>query len=304
MSEVNSAPVNAPVESSAPVESNAPVESSVAEKPQSASLERQMPKKQKFKYKADGQEIEEELDETEITNRLSLAKAAHKRMQEAAKTTKQVEQFIERLKNDPISILTNDKLMGQQKFREIAEQFLIKQLELEQMSPEQKRFMENENKLKEYERKEQERVKAEEAQKMQELERHWANQYEQTIISALQSSELPKNQYTVKRMAELLQKNLAMGLDLEPQQLAQLVREDYMLEHKSLIKDATPEQLLAIFGEDVVNKIRKHDLAKLKVSNPKPRVEAQPRNEEPEKRMSPREYTEFLKQKWAHTQNK
>ena len=36
-------------------------------------------------------------------------------------------------------------------------------------------------------------------------------------------------------MAELMQKNIQLGLDLEPQYIAQLVKEDYLAEQKALV---------------------------------------------------------------------
>ena len=74
------------------VSNSAPVESSESqsETPESQTQASAPPvsAKRQFKYKADGAEVTEELDDTELSNRLSLAKAAHKRMQESAKILK------------------------------------------------------------------------------------------------------------------------------------------------------------------------------------------------------------------------
>lgn len=259
----------------------------------------QVKPKQKFKYKADGAEIEEELDDTEIGNRLSLAKAAQKRMQEASMTKKQVESFMKALQTDPMSVLSNPKIMGQEKFQEIAEAFLAKKLQDQMLTPEERERIAKDEKLSKYEKAEKEREEQLEKAKATQLEAKYAQQFEQTIMTALQSSNLPKNPFTVKRMAELMQKNLQHGLDLEADQLAQLVREDYQTELKGLISNSDAEQMLAIFGEEVANKIRKHDLSKFQMKNPEPKVSSQP-TQKSEEKMSPREYTEYLKAKFQN----
>jgi hypothetical protein len=255
------------------------------------------PQKKKFKYKADGAEFEEELGDDEITNRLSLAKAAQKRMAESATSKRQIAEFVKQLKEDPMSVLSDERIMGSKKFREIAEQFLLKQIEEESLSPQEREYKEKERKLSEYERKDKERQEQEQQAKAKQLESHYTQTFEKTIISALESSSLPKNVFTVKRMAELMQKNLQHGLDLEPQQLAQLVKEDYLAEQRAVIGSASAEQLIAMFGDEVANKIRKHDLSKFQVKNPEPKQYSQ-RSEEPQKKMSSREYDEYLRNKF------
>lgn len=294
MSDTNSAPQSAPVtnQSSNPEGSEGSEESN-----STPSNQTPPPAKKKFKYKADNQEIEEELDDSEIASRLSLAKAAQKRMQEASMTKKQAEQFFQALQNDPMSVLSNEKIMGQKKFREIAERFLLQQIEQESLTPEQRAQAEKDRRLQEYERQEKEQKSKAEQEQLAHLENHYAQEYQKTIISALNSSSLPKNDFTVARMASLLQKNLQHGLDLPPQALAQLVREDYERELKSLIGSSEGEQILRLLGEDVANKIRKHDLSKFQLKNPGPKRHETVENEPP-KKMSSREHDEWLRSKW------
>lgn len=296
-----SAPSSVPPQNtSVPSENTKSSESNIQEGQSNINSQEVAPvNKKKFKYKADGAEIEEELDDNEIASRLSLAKAANKRMQEAANVSKQVEQFIKQLKEDPIKVLSNENLMGSKKFREIAENFLIQQLEEESMTPEQKSMKERDAKLAQYERQEKERQQAIEQEKQSKLEQHWAQEYEKTIMTALQTSSLPKNEFTVRRMAELMQKNLDMGLDLDATMLAQLVKEDYMNEQKALIGNASAEQLIAMFGNEVANKIRKYDLGRIQQKNPIPKKPEPQSSEMATKRMTQREYNEYLRNKFA-----
>lgn len=289
-------------ESTAPIEPSAPEQSTPDNEQNTPDVvpAPAAPAKKKFKYKADGAEIEEELDDSEITNRLSLAKAAQKRMQEASTTKKQVENFVKALKEDPMSVLSDPKIMGNEKFQEIAEAFLSKRLQEQLLTPEERAQAEKDERLSKYEKAEKERAEAAEKAQAEQLEAKYRDQYEKTIIGALEASTLPKTPFTVKRMAELMQKNIQHGLDLEPAQLAQMVKEDYQAELQGVIGGASPEQLLAMFGEDIANKIRKHDLSRLQVKNPQPKQVDGPRQTaETGRKMTPREYNEYLKAKFV-----
>lgn len=294
------------VVASAPASTESAPAPGVAEKsqvtnelPANSSPKPAVAEKKKFKYKADGAEVEEELDDAEIGSRLSLAKAAQKRMQEAANVQRQTKAFYEALQKDPLSVLTDPKVMGSDKFQQLAEQFLSKKLAEQMLTPEERAQQEKDARLSKYEQEEAKRNEEANQAKARQLEEHYARQYEQTIMTALQSSSLPKNPFTVKRMAELMQKNIQHGLDLEPAQLAQLVKEDYQSELKALIGNADPEAILGMFGEDLSNKIRKHDLSKFQAKNPIPKPGNAPTQPEPKQKMSPREYTEYLKSKFA-----
>lgn len=251
----------------------------------------------KLKLKVDGNEFDEELpfevDENNkehvdfLKRHLQMSKAASKRMAETSKIRKEAEQFLQMLQNDPMSVLSNERIMGEKRFREIAENYLAKQLEEQMLSPEEKHQRDMQERLRKYEEAEKKQKEESEAAEMQKLQDHYAQQIEKTITTALESSNLPKNTFTVARMASLLKKNLDHGLELEPSQLAQLVREDYQKELVSLIGSSNPEQILAIFGEDVALKIRKHDLAKLKNGTFQPKQSKQsqevdqPKDEKP-----------------------
>lgn len=258
----------------------------------------------KLKLKVDGNEVDEELpfeiDENNkqqvefLKRHLQMSKAASKRMQEASLSKKQAEHFIEMLQNDPLKILNNDKIMGQKKFREIAEQFLTNEIQKEMMSPEEIKRLEMEDKLRKYEEQEKKIKEQEENERIQKLQDQYAQHYQKVIIDALNSSSLPKNPFTVKRMAQLMEKNLQHGLELEPQHLAQLVREDYQKELVSLVGASNPEQILALFGEDLTNKIRKHDLEKLKGSNKPQTVKTIHESIKNEKPMSREEWRELI----------
>ena len=259
----------------------------------------------KLKLKLDGVEQDEdlpfEIDENNkeqveyLKRHLQMSKISNKRMSEAALTRKQAEQFIQALQNDPIKVLSNPKLMGEEKFQQLAEQFLAKKIQDQMLSPEEKRQREMEGRLRQYEESEKSVREKQEQEQMQALQQHYQESYTKTITTALESSNLPKNPYTVKRMAQLLQQNIKHGLELEPQHLAQLVKEDYQRELSSIIGNSDPGQIIAMFGEETVNKLRKHDLEKLKISLTPNNVkfQAKPTSQVIEEPQRPRRWGDF-----------
>jgi hypothetical protein len=293
---------------SAPAPTNIPASAEVkADVKTDAPLTPKMIKS--LKIKVDNQEYDEalpfEVDENNkehveyLKRNLQMSKAASKRMQEASLTKKQAQDFVAMLQQDPMKVLSDPRVMGEEKFRAIAEAYLTKKIQEQQLTPEQRKSIEMQEKLRNYEENEKKQKDEVQAKQVQQLEEHYAQEYQKTIITALQSSNLPKNPFTVKRMAELMSKNIQHGLELEPNHLAQLVREDYQKELAALIGGSDPDQIIAMFGDEMTNKIRKADLAKLKASQLAPQVPRKTNNSiaqsEGRQKMRPDEYEAYLK---------
>lgn len=218
--------------------------------------------KEKFKLTVDGEEIEEELDWNDketIKRKLQLARAADKRMSEAKAAKQKAFEIVQAFEKDAASIL---KRLGP-KGREAAEKYLLEQIEDEMLTPEQKQERMDKAELAALRAEKEKAKKDAEDAKAKEIEAHYANSFQQTIISALDKSGLPKTPKTVKDMAALMMKNLDQGLELTAEELSHLVKNDVSEQIKALIKDADGDQLLALFGEEIANKIRKSDLRKL-----------------------------------------
>lgn len=290
------------VEASAPVES---IEAKGLEESAQPSVDVTPEQKAQmiktFKLKVDGEEIEEQIDladEEGLKRQLQLARAAQKRMQEASRQKAEAESFIQRLKTNPLEVL-NDPSLGVN-FRQIAEEYLAEQLEQELMSPEEKRIREAERIIREREAEMKAAREREESEQIERLKNHYAQDYDKKITEALQTSGLPKTPKTVKRMAELMKMNLSNGLDLEPKDLVQLVREDYVQEMKSIFGAADGEALFNLLGDDVVTKIRKTDLQKLKAKLPQSRkqsIGSSQKQSEPKRALTRDEWREEIRRR-------
>ena len=254
--------------SAAPASTSAEVSTQNVETQQAASTEATpaevKAQKEKFQYVIDGEQVEEEVDFSDkeaLKKRFQLGHAAQKRMAEAKAAKAKAYEIVKAFEDDPANILERLGPKG----LEAAEKFLMKKIQEQMKSPEEREYEMTKAELAKYKEQEKLAKEAEEKQKISAQEAKYAQEFQATIISALEKTGLPKTPDLVKRMAFIMSKNLELGLDLSPDELAQEVRKDQQELIKSLSKDASVEQLLEMLGPDIANKIRKYDLEKLKL---------------------------------------
>ena len=221
--------------------------------------------KEKFMLKVDGEEFEEELDwndKESIKNKLQLAAAAKKRIGEA-KSEKQKAMEILRAFED------GTLLSKHPKGRELAEKLLLEQIQDEMMDPKDKEIRD----LKKYkegnERTEKEKLEAGKKEAASKAEFKIAQDFQNTIIEALNKSGLPKTPDLVKRAAFLMSKNLDYGLTLSADDLVTEMKGEYSSLNQSIIKDMDAAQLVAYLGKDKIKQIRMFDLKSLQESQQK-----------------------------------
>lgn len=219
--------------------------------------------KEKFSYKVDGEDIEEEIDlsnKEELTKRLRLSRAAEKRMNEAKEVKSKAFDIVKQFEDNPESVL---RRLPPGKAREIAEKILLEQLNDEMMTPQEKEALKEKTELEEYRAEKKKRAEEAEAKEKDAHAEKYRAQFEGTILEALKKSGLPPTPALVGEMARLLQQKLRIGLELDPSDLADEIKKNKTSVLTALAKDATPEQLLALLGPEIANKIRKHDLSQL-----------------------------------------
>lgn len=217
---------------------------------------------QRYKIKANGQEHEVSLEEA--LKLAELGKGAGSKFEEAAKMRKQTEAFMKRLKEDPLSVL-QDKNLGIN-FRELAEEYLYSQIQDEQLSPAERKQRELEEELKKYRSKEQEEATKKQQEQELRAQQHYEQHYDRLITDGLTKSGLPKTVTTVRSVAKYLDMALEAGYEASVEDIIPLVKQDYINSIKELFGASDGDTLLALLGDEVTNKIRKSDLARLRNS--------------------------------------
>jgi hypothetical protein len=230
----------------------------------------------RHKLKIDGQE--QEFDEPEVIRRAQLYTAADRRFKEGAALRKQSEEFVNKLRTNFTELLDDPRLgLNEDQKREMFEKwYRTKYIEPQTLTPEQKKLREQEAELKRYRDEKAAEEKRQQEQQEQELENYHRGNYQKTILEALDTEGLPRTEFTGRRMVDLMAKNVQLGFDLSAKQIAQLVREDYLKEIKVVLGATDGDTMLKLMGDDIANKLRKADLARLRAgipNVPKPVIE-------------------------------
>jgi hypothetical protein len=246
-----------------------------AQAAQSAAAKKEAARIRKLKLKVDGQELEEELpfeidDNPEaveyMTRQLQMSKAAQKRMGEHAQLQKEVKYFLEELRKNPKKILADPSIGIDVK--QLAAQIIEEEIANSQKSPEQleKERLETELKtLQEEREREREETRQKEFARLQEIE---YERYDTLMSKALETSDLPKSPYVVKKMADYMLLGLNEGIDVSPEDVLPLVREEIQNDLREMFAVMPDEVIEKIVGKDVFNRVRKKNVAKAKAPTP------------------------------------
>jgi hypothetical protein len=276
-----------------------------ADKPEMTAAE-----KAKYKLKVNGKEQEYDIDT--ILRKAQLSEAAETKFQEAANSRKQTEQFLQMLKSDPMSVLTHPDLGLN--FEELATNFLGDKIRRDMMDPVERELEElrQYKKSQEETRQQQQQRQAKEAEEREftQMRQQAAQEYDRKISEVLSKSQLPKTEYSVKRVAELLYTAGQKGYDLDVNTAVDMVKERYMSDIQALFGSLEGDGLLGLLGGDLAKKIRKHDIEKLKsklnpmAQQPAAQIEqalgqkpAESRSKPSQEKLSPDEWREMIRKK-------
>lgn len=220
-----------------------------------------------IKLTIDGKEIEYDISDRErLANDLQLAHGSDKRFKEAKKLRGQALDLINKILENPEEILTNEALKARGfDFRDVAERYLYKQLQLEQMSDSERRAYENEQRIKKYEEQETLSKKQIEEQKINTLKEQYRESYQQQFISAVESTKLPKAPWVFSRMAEHMKTAIRKGYkDVTPLDVAPLVKQEWLEANRATLANVSDEELSEVLPKEMAERIRKQNIAKSK----------------------------------------
>lgn len=224
-----------------------------------------------LKIKVDGQEYDEslpfEIDDTKenrdwMTRQLQMSKVANKRMGEKAQLENELRQFFDQLKKNPRKVLADPNIGID--LKKMAAEFIEEEIANSQKSPEQLKMEKIENELREERearKNEQAAAQKREFERIQQME---YERYDTLMTQTLEKSDLPKSPYVVKKMADYMLMGLQEGLDITPEDVLPLVREEILADIQQMAGAMPLETIEKLFGGDILTKIRKKNVAKAK----------------------------------------
>jgi hypothetical protein len=219
--------------------------------------------KKKYKLKVDKNEEDFELDldnDEEVKKHLQKSRASDKRFQEAAEVRKAAIDFIEELKKNPRKVLSDPNInVDLKKFAEEIINEHIKELEKSPEQREKEALTAELEKLKKESKEREEAAKKSEFEKLQLQQEH---ELSSQIEAALDVGGLPKHPRTVKAMAEMMMIALQNDIDLSPQDIAPIVKNNTMGEFKEIIQALSDDQLEDFLGKEILGRLQKKRVAK------------------------------------------
>lgn len=217
---------------------------------------------------ADGQKMftvtidgtERQVTEDELRRGYSHGAAANERMRVANETRQMAEEVLKVFKENPK--LAFQKLGVDAKT--FAEQVLSEHIEESLLTPEQKELREARKFMKEKADSEA-KQKAEAAAAQEAAYREQVSTQLQTdIVSTLGESGLPRNEYTVGRMAYYLDSAIRAGYEnVTAKDIIGHVKQEYERDVKALLQSVPENNLLDFLGDDFTKKTVKAHLAKI-----------------------------------------
>lgn len=227
----------------------------------------------KLKLKFNGREIEEdlpfEIDEEHadwLAKQRQKAMLADHKANEYSQLEREIGAFIQELRKNPKKALSNPAIGLD--IKQFAAEILQEEIEQAQKTPEQ---IKEEALQRELEELKAERAREKEEMNARELERLTEREYERydsLMSSAIESSDLPKSPYVVKKMTEYLMMGIENGIDVEPKDVIPLIREEIQNDIQEMFQVMPAEVIEQILGKSNIEKLRKKRIASAKAPIP------------------------------------
>lgn len=253
----------------APVNEGSSGASSENEAPENQAVN----KSSSYKLKYNDSEHDVSVDQAlELAQAFADNRSRLEKYDELEKNNQLFESLVENLKSNPLSLLENLGLNT----RDLAQNYLKEKEDYESLDENEKERLALKEELESLKREnqtreeqEQERQQQQEEERFETLVQEQEKFVESSVLDALEKNPaLPDTPETVMRMTELLYTALNEGIDIEPEDLVEHVKNDIQTEMSSIAGKMSGEELYNMLGEESCAKIRKYDLSRVKKPNP------------------------------------
>ena len=256
----------------------------------------------KYKHKLKINEKEQDLDYDEVIKRAQKSSAADEVFRRASAKEKQLAALIDRAKEGDLDWI--EELAGGEKLTKWAEKKLLKIIEMNEMSPEQRELMEERAARKALEEDKKRREDGDNEQRTTALRDHAAKEIDSKIDEAFKAARLPMTPSRIERVAQYLDASLSVeGALLDPAKALQRVQKEMRSDAREVLESLTPEELREFLPKKVLDAIRRGDVADVRAQDPlrRPTPDGQPRKvtDTKQKRMSTDAYFTNLEKKFG-----
>ena len=220
----------------------------------------------KFKVKVDGQELE--VDENELKRSYAHAKAAAKRMEEAAEMRKAYqrqiqiaegfEKWIDNVKTNPEALFALAEQLGLD-VDDIAMRRAAERLKYEYMDEDQRRAYDNERQLQRYKEMEQRQLEAQRQQAEQAYLAKARESVESEFVDFFTQQKIQPTPSIISRIAELKLGAAAAGRQISVEQAYQRVAKEIQQARLDLLANLSEDDIKAL-PKEKLQKLRQVDM--------------------------------------------
>ncbi len=259
-----SAPSSAPVQNAAPTQNTPPAQGGNTPPAQSQKAEHVKAPEEFEEIKVNGKTVK--LTKQELRDRASMSFAAQQKFDEAAKMRKEYESKTEKYSKDPLQAFLDhaNSLPPEQRRKLIEDYYMREYIEPESLTQDQKKIKEYEARLKKFDEDEKQKKEDDEKTAQEKLTAHEREHLQGQIIEAMEKSGLPKTKFFVSRMAFYMSQNATNGWDAPIDMIVKQVKNERQSIFSDIVQGSSVDQLIEMFGEEGINKIRAHDLKNLR----------------------------------------
>lgn len=217
-----------------------------------------------FDVKVNGRTIK--MTRQELIDHASMSHAAQSKFEEAATIRKQVDKIVKTAKSNPIEALMDPALgLTKDQIRDAFETWYSKEyIEPESLTAEQRKLKEYEERIKKFEDGEKEKKQREEQDAHEKLTTQQREYLQNQIVEALESSGLPRTKFFASRMAFYMRQNMLNGWEAPIGVIVKQVKAERQGMMSDLVQSSDAKTLIGLLGDEIINKIRKHDLEELR----------------------------------------
>ncbi len=236
-----------------------------------AEVKKEIARIKKLKLKVDGKDYDEDLpfdlpDDPKakeyMTRQLQLAKMGQNRAQQYSALEKDVVGFLNELKANPKKALSNPNFGLD--LKKLAAEIIEEEISNSQKSPEQIKAEKLEQEIQRLKEERETEKQTAQQREFERLQEQAYQKYDADMSSALDKSDLPKSPFVIKKMADYMLSGLEKGLDITPEDVLPLVRNEVLEDMRSMIGAMPDEAIEEFIGKDIFNRVRKKNLAKAK----------------------------------------
>ena len=253
--------------------SDAPIEALAEGEAEADLTPAEIKKYKQLKLKFNGKETVEDLpfevDDAQLewmTKQRQKAMLADHKSNAYSQLEREVGAFIQELRANPKKALSNPAIGLD--IKQFAAQILQEEIEQAQKTPEQIEKEALEDELKSIKAEREKEKQDNDAREMTRLEEREFERYDQLLSSAIESSDLPKSPYVVKKMTEYMMLAVENGIDVQPSDVIGIVRDDIHKDIQDMFQVMPAEVIEQIIGKQNLDKLRKKRVAGLKAPIP------------------------------------